>query len=175
MFGFPFIKGHAVENLTRFHFADLDTPLGGGLVVPAAEAVPAESRIVHHVDILHIGPGPQMIAQTAKGGGFEFNAGGVVHGEYLRFGLFGYVGCRRTKRKGWQVGEGARGVRTGSFRDCLILAASLGGDSGTVASIAGQIAGRIYGIEGIPADWLAMLAWREWIEAMAADLFALGS
>ena len=64
---------------------------------------------------------------------------------------------------------------TGSFRDCLILAANLGGDSGTVASIAGQIAGRIYGIEGIPADWLAMLAWRERIEAMAADLFALGS
>lgn len=63
---------------------------------------------------------------------------------------------------------------TGNFRDCVILAANLAGDADTVAAIAGQIAGRIYGIEGLPSEWLAKLAWRDKIEAMAADLYALG-
>lgn len=61
------------------------------------------------------------------------------------------------------------------FRECIILAANLAGDADTVAAIAGQIAGRVYGMEGIPAEWLDKLAWRERIETMAADLYALGS
>ena len=64
---------------------------------------------------------------------------------------------------------------TASFRDCIVLAANLGGDADTVAAIAGQIAGRVYGMEGIPAEWLEILAWREKIETMAVDLYALGS
>jgi len=64
---------------------------------------------------------------------------------------------------------------TDTFRDCIILAANLGDDADTVAAIAGQIAGRIYGMKGIPSEWLEKLAWREKIEAMAEDLFALGS
>ena len=64
---------------------------------------------------------------------------------------------------------------TDSFRDCVIRAANLGGDADTVAAIAGQTAGRVYGAEGIPAEWLDKLAWREKIEVMAADLYALGS
>lgn len=64
---------------------------------------------------------------------------------------------------------------TTSFRDCIVLAANLGGDADTVAAIAGQIAGRVYGMEGIPAEWLEILAWREKIETMAVDLYALGS
>jgi len=64
---------------------------------------------------------------------------------------------------------------TASFRECVVLAANLGGDADTVAAIAGQIAGRVYGIGGIPQEWLEILAWREMIETMAADLYALGS
>ncbi len=64
---------------------------------------------------------------------------------------------------------------TGSFRDCILLAANLADDSDTVAAIAGQIAGRVYGLDGIPTEWLDKLAWREKIETMAESLFALGS
>jgi len=64
---------------------------------------------------------------------------------------------------------------TETFRDCVTLAANLGGDADTVTAVVGQIAGRIYGMEGIPSSWLATLAWREEIETMAADLYALGS
>lgn len=64
---------------------------------------------------------------------------------------------------------------TDSFRDCIVLAANLAGDADTVAAIAGQIAGRIYGVEGIPPGWLEKLAWRERIDGMARDLYTLGS
>ena len=78
VFGFPLAEWHAVENLARFLFADLDPTLGGGFIIPIAEAIPAKARVVHHVDILNIGALAQVIAQAAKGGGFEFGAGGVV-------------------------------------------------------------------------------------------------
>ncbi len=64
---------------------------------------------------------------------------------------------------------------TGSFRDCIVLAANLAGDADTVAAIAGQIAGRVYGREGIPDDWLEKLAWQDKIEAMAQALYDLGT
>lgn len=64
---------------------------------------------------------------------------------------------------------------TDSFRHCIILAANLGGDADTVAAIAGQIAGRVYGMQGIPAEWLGVVAWRDRIETMADTLYALGA
>lgn len=64
---------------------------------------------------------------------------------------------------------------TDCFRDCIVLAANLGGDADTVAAIAGQIAGRVYGMEGIPAAWLETLAWRDRIEDMAAALYEMGA
>lgn len=64
---------------------------------------------------------------------------------------------------------------TDNFKDSIILAANLAGDSDTIAAITGQIAGRVYGMQGIPKGWLEKLAWRERIEIMATDLYALGS
>ena len=68
----------------------------------------------------------------------------------------------------WCVG------RTGNFADAVLLAANLGDDADTVAAITGQLAGALYGASGIPADWLARLAWRERIEAVAGRLFDAG-
>ena len=64
----------------------------------------------------------------------------------------------------WCVG------RTADFPDALLLAANLGDDADTVAAITGQLAGALYGAAGIPDAWLAKLAWREKIEAMAEAL-----
>jgi len=64
---------------------------------------------------------------------------------------------------------------TDTFRDCIIRVANLAGDADTVAAIAGQIAGRVYGKAGIPEAWLDALAWREQIEAMADSLYELGT
>ena len=43
---------------------------------------------------------------------------------------------------------------TNNFRDAIIKAANLRGDSDSVASVVGQIAGAYYPIEEIPADWI---------------------
>jgi ADP-ribosyl-[dinitrogen reductase] hydrolase len=64
----------------------------------------------------------------------------------------------------WCVG------RTSQFRDAVLLAANLGEDANTVAAITGQLAGALYGASVIPEDWLAKLAWRDKIDALAEAL-----
>ncbi len=66
----------------------------------------------------------------------------------------------------WCVG------RSTNFREAVLLAANLGDDADTVAAITGQLAGALWGMDGIPADWLAKLAWREQIEALGLRLLA---
>jgi ADP-ribosyl-[dinitrogen reductase] hydrolase len=61
--------------------------------------------------------------------------------------------------------------RTSSFRDAVLLAANLGEDADTTAAVAGQIAGAIYGVSGIPAEWLDRLVWRDEIRHKAEALF----
>ena len=47
--------------------------------------------------------------------------------------------------------------KTDNFKDALLLAVNLGDDADTVGAVAGQIAGAIYGLEGIPDDWISEL------------------
>lgn len=65
----------------------------------------------------------------------------------------------------WSVG------RTGSFAEAVLTAANLGDDADTTAAITGQLAGALCGASGIPAEWLAKLAWRERIAGIADKLF----
>ena len=61
--------------------------------------------------------------------------------------------------------------RTTDFRSAVLLAANLGNDADTTAAIAGQLAGAVYGVAGIPPGWLEALAWRERLEDVATSLF----
>lgn len=61
-------------------------------------------------------------------------------------------------------------ARTGSFEDAVMLAANLGGDADTVAAIAGQLAGALYGYQAIPRHWLGPLASQGMIFGMARRL-----
>jgi ADP-ribosyl-[dinitrogen reductase] hydrolase len=65
--------------------------------------------------------------------------------------------------------------RTTSFRSAILLAANLGDDADTAAAVAGQLAGAVYGLSGIPRDWLERLVWRSKIEAMADQLFKVAA
>lgn len=60
--------------------------------------------------------------------------------------------------------------RSNSFEQAVLLAANLGDDADTVAAVAGQVAGAVWGRSGIPAQWLDRLAWREDIEQKASAL-----
>jgi ADP-ribosyl-[dinitrogen reductase] hydrolase len=46
---------------------------------------------------------------------------------------------------------------TGSFEECLVRVVNRGGDADTSGALAGQLAGALYGFQGIPARWLKKL------------------
>ncbi|WP_342635027.1 ADP-ribosylglycohydrolase family protein, partial [Rhodoplanes roseus] len=62
-------------------------------------------------------------------------------------------------------------ARTTDFRSAVIMAANLGFDADTTAAVAGQLAGAVYGVSGIPAEWRERLAWREEIERLSGVLY----
>lgn len=57
-----------------------------------------------------------------------------------------------------------------NFADSLLMAANLGDDADTTAAICGQLAGAYYGIQGIPAHWLAVLYQQDEIRQIATQL-----
>ena len=57
----------------------------------------------------------------------------------------------------WSVG------RTSDYRSAVLMAANLGEDADTTAAVAGQLAGALYGVSGIPSAWVSRVAWRQQI------------
>lgn len=66
----------------------------------------------------------------------------------------------------WSVGA------SGDFCSAVLRAANLGQDSDTTAAVAGQLAGAIHGLSGIPTEWQDRVAWGPRIIAMAEGLLA---
>lgn len=60
---------------------------------------------------------------------------------------------------------------TDTFKDAILKAVNLGGDSDTIAAICGQIAGAYYGLSGIPSEWVEKLAHKDLILGMANKIF----
>src|SRR5262245_25575628 len=79
MLRLPLLVGHAVDNLPRLGIRQLQAALLRGFPVPARQAVAAEAREIHEVEILHVRALAQMLHEAAEGGGFQFGAGLVVH------------------------------------------------------------------------------------------------
>jgi poly(ADP-ribose) glycohydrolase ARH3 len=62
-----------------------------------------------------------------------------------------------------------------SYKDTMTYTISLGGDTDTIAAMAGAISGAHLGIEAIPAEWKAKLENRDYIEALAEKLWQLAT
>ena len=62
-----------------------------------------------------------------------------------------------------------------SYKDAVIYAVSLGGDTDTIAAMAGAISGACLGIEAIPSEWRAKLENREYIETLAEKLWHIAT
>jgi ADP-ribosyl-[dinitrogen reductase] hydrolase len=61
---------------------------------------------------------------------------------------------------------------TDNFRDAILYAANLGGDSDVVAAVCGQLAGAYYSVKAIPTSWHNGLMQKELITAYADRLLA---
>lgn len=57
-------------------------------------------------------------------------------------------------------------LTTNSYEECVLKAVNLGGDTDTIAAIAGSLAGALYGLDAIPASWMDTLRKKEYIEEM---------
>lgn len=57
-------------------------------------------------------------------------------------------------------------LTTDDYRSCVLKAVNLGGDTDTIAAVAGGLAGALYGYDGIPKEWRETLIKREYIEEM---------
>lgn len=60
-----------------------------------------------------------------------------------------------------------------SYKDTVTYAISLGGDTDTIAAMAGAISGAYLGVEAIPEEWRAKLENRAYIERLAQKLWEI--
>jgi ADP-ribosylglycohydrolase len=49
-------------------------------------------------------------------------------------------------------------LTTQDFRECVLKAVNLGGDTDTTGCVAGGLAGVAYGLKSIPTEWISQLA-----------------
>lgn len=62
--------------------------------------------------------------------------------------------------------------QTNNYRDCIRLAVGLGGDTDTIAAVAGGLAGIMYGVGGeygIPENWIDIIAEKDWIAELCGN------
>lgn len=65
-------------------------------------------------------------------------------------------------------------LTTNSFKECVLNAVNLGGDTDTVAAVAGSLAGYVYGRNeenGIPQEWMKQLSRFEWLEGKVKKFY----
>ena len=60
-------------------------------------------------------------------------------------------------------------LNTDSYKDCVLRAVNLGEDTDTTASVAGGLAGLLYGYDEIPEEWRNTLIKREYIETLCEN------
>jgi ADP-ribosylglycohydrolase len=58
-------------------------------------------------------------------------------------------------------------LTTDNYMDAVLKAVNLGADTDTTGAVTGVLAGIIYGFEGIPAEWVDVLARRDDIMDLA--------
>lgn len=63
-------------------------------------------------------------------------------------------------------------LTTGLFREAVLMAVNLGEDSDTTGAVTGGLAGLLYGVGGIPEDWIDQIARRDDIEDLAMRMAA---
>ena len=63
-------------------------------------------------------------------------------------------------------------LNTDDYKSLALKAVNLGGDTDTTAAVTGGLAGMIYGVDGIPVEWLDTLKRRDYLEKISDDFAA---
>jgi len=93
--------------------------------------------------------------------------------DFSNSGSAGPIGARidsQSARALAIVKESMHGAK--NWKDAVLRAVNQGGDADVYGATTGQLAGAVFGVESIPAGWLAMLAGRPMIEELADALLA---
>ena len=61
-------------------------------------------------------------------------------------------------------------LNTDSYESCVLKAVNLGGDTDTVAAVAGGLAGLFYGLAAIPQKWLCQIARLDFIKGLCGNV-----
>ena len=69
----------------------------------------------------------------------------------------------RARGQGWGAAVWCV-LTTETYRDCILKAVNLGLDTDSVGAVAGSLAGLLYGVECIPADWRNSLLRKEYLD-----------
>lgn len=60
-------------------------------------------------------------------------------------------------------------LNTNSYEECVLKAVNLGGDTDTIASLAGGITALFYGFDNIPKKWVEKLVKEDYVESVCDD------
>jgi ADP-ribosylglycohydrolase len=60
-------------------------------------------------------------------------------------------------------------TNTDNYQDCVLTAVNLGEDTDTTASVAGALAGAVYGLDTIPTEWIEKMRGRELIDMYVSE------
>lgn len=69
-------------------------------------------------------------------------------------------------------------IHTNSYKECVLEAVNLGGDTDTIAAVAGGLAGIYYGVggeNGIPEEWIDQIVKKDWIKELCDKMEELNS
>ncbi|MCS6933498.1 MAG: ADP-ribosylglycohydrolase family protein [Acetobacteraceae bacterium] len=129
----------------------------------AARLSAAQARLTHNTDEAAdtAAAMARLLHGLIEGGGREAVGHIAARREEVR--ASGWV------RHTWHAARWAVATTT-SFEEAVLAAANLAEDADTTAAVAGQIAGALYGLSGIPPRWLDRLLWRAEIDALARRL-----
>ena len=63
-------------------------------------------------------------------------------------------------------------MKTRSYKTCVLKAVNLGGDTDTIAAVAGGLAGIHYGLDAIPDKWLSQIARLDYIKDLCERFYS---
>ena len=112
-----------------------------------------KSQVTEYLNSISIDPEEiDLFSRLLKGNIFELSEDEISGSGYVVHTLEASVWCLLT---------------TNNFRDAVLKAVNLGEDTDTTGAVTGALAGLLYGVEAIPAEWKTQIARHDDIEDLA--------